>query len=97
VAGDDTLEDLLDELESNSDLEKAGQRLSIRTEERRYGKAVTIVSGFDVPTSEIESIASDLKSSLAAGGTTTDRSIELQGDHADRLPDLLQEHGYEVD
>ncbi|ELY53654.1 translation initiation factor SUI1 [Natronococcus amylolyticus DSM 10524] len=77
------------------DLAKAQQQVSIDVEERRYGKAVTTVSGFDVPESTTESLASSLKSSLATGGTVDDDTIELQGDHRDRLPELLQEHGYD--
>lgn len=93
---DDPLNELLDELDSHDDLDKAQQQVSIAVDERRYGKAVTIVSGFDLPESRIESLASSLKSSLAAGGTVTDEAIELQGDHRDRLPELLQHHGYDV-
>ena len=94
MADDDTLDELLDELDGNTDLEKANQQVSISVDERRYGKAVTVVSGFDVPDSTLESLASDLKSSLATGGTIDDDSIELQGDHRDRLPALLADHGY---
>jgi len=54
---------------------------------------VTIVSGFDVPQSTLESFASSLKSSLATGGTVDGDAIELQGDHRDRLPALLVDHG----
>lgn len=93
---DDSLNELLDELDDHNDLDKAQQQVSITVDERRYGKAVTLVSGFDLPVSEIESLASSLKSSLAAGGTVTDETIELQGDHRDRLPELLQDHGYDV-
>lgn len=96
VSNDDPLDDLLDELDSQSDLETAEQVLSIRMEERRYGKPVTIVEGFDLSESEIESIASDLKSSLGTGGTVDEGRIELQGDHRDRVPDLLRDRGFDV-
>ena len=96
VPKDDPLEDLLEELESHGDLDRAGQELSVNVEERRYGKKMTIVKGFTNPASEIEDIASELKSSLATGGTITEGAIELQGDHRDRLPDLLQDMGYSV-
>jgi len=96
VTEDDSLDELLDELNSHDDLDKAQQQVSITVDERRYGKAVTIVSGFDLPESQIESLASSLKSSLATGGTVTDETIELQGDHRDRLPELLRDHGYDV-
>ncbi len=65
--------------------------LTIRVDERRYGRAVTIVEGFSMSSSEIDSPASELTSSPAAGGTATEDTIELQGDHRDRLPELLTE------
>lgn len=97
VPTDDEIDDLLDDLDSHGDLEAAEQRLSIRMEKRRYGKPVTIVEGFDLPPSEVTSIASDLKSSLGTGGTVDEGRIELQGDHRDRVPDLLDERGFDVE
>ncbi|MFC4247117.1 translation initiation factor [Natribaculum luteum] len=96
MSNDDPLDDLLDELDSHGDLETAEQILSIRTETRRYGKPVTIVEGFDLPKAEIESVASELKSSIGTGGTVDEGRIELQGDHRDRVPDLLRKRGFEV-
>ncbi|MEY7850348.1 translation initiation factor [Natrarchaeobius sp. A-rgal3] len=96
MSNDDSLDDLLDELDSQHDLEAAEQVLSVRMESRRYGKPVTIVEGFDLPQSEIDSIASDLKSAMGTGGTTDDGQIELQGDHQDRVPPLLRERGFDV-
>ena len=95
MANDD-LDDLLDELDSQGDLETSQQMLSIRTESRRYDKPVTIVEGFDLESDEIKSIASDLKSSMGTGGTVDEGRIELQGDHRDRVPDLLRERGFDV-
>jgi len=96
VIDDDSLDELLDELDGYTDLDKAQQEVSINVDERRYGKTVTVVSGFDVPQSTLESLASSLKSSLATGGTVDDDAIELQGDHRDRLPELLDDHGYDA-
>ncbi|MBZ6494772.1 translation initiation factor [Natrinema longum] len=93
---DDDLDDLLDELDSQGDLETSQQVLSLRTESRRYDKPVTIIEGFDLTKSEIESTASDLKQSLGTGGTVDDGRIELQGDHRDRVPDLLRDRGFDV-
>ena len=93
---DDSLDELLDELDSNTDLNRTNQPVSISVDERRYGKTVTVVAGFDVPSSTLESLASALKSSLATGGTVDGDTIELQGDHRDRLPALLADHGYDA-
>ncbi|WIV65702.1 translation initiation factor [Natrialbaceae archaeon AArc-T1-2] len=96
MSEDDQLEDLLDELDSRGDLETAEQRLSIRIERRRYDKPVTIVEGFDLSDDELQSIASDLKKAVGAGGTVDDGRVELQGDHRARVPELLRERGYDV-
>lgn len=96
VTDDESLDELLEELDGHSDLDKSQQLVSISVDERRYGKSVTIIEGFDIPNSEIESLASSLKSSLAAGDTVDDGTIEIQGDHRDRLPGLLSDHGYEI-
>ena len=96
MADDDELEDLLEELDSGGDLETSQQVLSIRMESRRYGKPVTIVEGFDLEQREVESTASELKQALGTGGTVDDGRIELQGDHRDRVPDLLRERGFDV-
>ncbi|GAB7019227.1 stress response translation initiation inhibitor YciH [Halostagnicola bangensis] len=96
VPADDPLDDLLDELDSQGDLETSQQKLSIRMETRRYGKPVTIIEGFDLSDSEVQSVASDLKSAVGAGGTVDDGRIELQGDHQDRVPELLRDRGFEI-
>ncbi len=96
VSNDDGLDDLLDELDTHGDLDAAEQVLRIRTESRRYDKPVTIVEGFDLPKSEIESLASDLKSAMGTGGTVDEGRIELQGDHRDRVPDMLRDRGFAV-
>ncbi|WP_254538070.1 stress response translation initiation inhibitor YciH [Halomarina litorea] len=87
---------LPDELGIGDDLARAEQRVSITVDTRRYGKAMTVVSGFDDST-DLDGLASTLKSRLAVGGTVTDGRIELQGDHGGRLPDVLREEGFRVD
>lgn len=96
MSHDDSIDDLLDELDSHDDLEHAQQVLTVRMETRRYGKPVTIVEGFDLPKADVQSIASELKSSMGTGGTVTDGRIELQGDHRNRVPDLLRDRGFDV-
>jgi translation initiation factor 1 len=88
---------LPEELDIEGDLERAEQRVSIQVDERRYGKAMTIVEGLDQSAIDIADLASELKSQLATGGTVDDGRIELQGDHADRLHDLLEDRGFTVE
>ncbi|SFR52760.1 stress response translation initiation inhibitor YciH [Halogeometricum limi] len=87
---------LPDELGIDQDLAKSQQRLSIHVDTRRYGKAVTVVSGFDRTGSELRDVASQLKRKLACGGTVEDDAVELQGDHTNRVGDVLREMGYEI-
>ncbi|MFB6150062.1 MAG: translation initiation factor [Halobacteriales archaeon] len=78
------------------DLDRATQRLVIRTEERRYGKQMVIIEGFAGET-DIDGLASELKSALGTGGTVKDNHIELQGDHRERVRDLLTEKGFDIE
>lgn len=78
-----------------ADLERASQQLTVRTEERRYGKQMVVIEGFDADV-DIDALASTLKSALGTGGTAKAGRIELQGDHAARVRELLRERGYDV-
>ncbi|WP_225317639.1 MULTISPECIES: stress response translation initiation inhibitor YciH [Haloferax] len=87
---------LPDELGIDADLSKVGQTLSIRKDTRRYGKPMTIVSGFTMDRADIKQLASELKRRLACGGTVEGNEIELQGNHVERARDILLEFGYQV-
>lgn len=94
VVTEDSLEDLLDDLETHGDLDRADSQLSIRVEKRRYSKPMTIIEGFQ--NEDVDALASELKAAVGAGGTTSDDTIEIQGDHRDRVPALLRDRGYAV-
>lgn len=70
-------------------------RLRVRTEKRR-GKAITIAWGFSSHPKELNRLLSLLKKSLGAGGQIVDQSIEMQGDHVQRVRELLLAEGYKV-
>jgi translation initiation factor 1 len=99
VSGDDfsSITGLPEELNIEDDLERSEQEVSIRVDERRYGKAMTIVEGLDLSDSDVSDLASELKSQLATGGTVDDGRIELQGDHTGRLSALLEDRGFTVE
>lgn len=78
-----------------ADLDRATQQLTLRTEERRYGKQMVVIEGFDAA-ADVASLASDLKSALGTGGTVKDGRIEIQGDHEARIRELLAERDYRV-
>jgi translation initiation factor 1 len=62
----------------------------------RGGKTVTVVDGLPRNEEFLTELAHALKKACGTGGTVRDGSIELQGDHRERLAALLLEKGFRV-
>ena len=73
---------------------KSSQKIKITTDRKRYGKIVTVVTGFESGI-DVKKIAKALKNELACGGTSKDNTIELQGDHRKKMKELLVQQGFE--
>lgn len=73
------------------------QKIKVYSQERTFGKYVTIVEGLNEEEVDLEDIASKLKKNLACGGTVKEGLIELQGDHRSKLKELLVEMGFASD
>lgn len=71
---------------------KTEQRIQVRTEKKKFGKMVTIVSGFQ--NMDLKTVAKSLKQELACGGTIRDNIIELQGDHSKSAKKVLIKLGF---
>ena len=78
------------------DLAKSSQRIKVTTDRKRYGKIVTVVSGFDKGI-DIKKTAKALKNELACGGTFKDDQVELQGDHTRKIKPILLKLGFAED
>jgi translation initiation factor 1 len=66
-------------------------------EKRRNGKVVTTVRGLDPVASDLPGILKSLRQRCATGGTVGDEgTIELQGDHRQRVAEALRMVGYAV-
>lgn len=74
---------------------KTEQRIHVRTEKKRFGKLMTIVSGFQGV--DLKTIAKSLKQALACGGTVKDNTVELQGDHTKTIKPVLINLGFSKD
>jgi translation initiation factor 1 len=72
---------------------KSSQKIKIASDKKRYGKIVTVVTGFDSGV-DVKQIAKNLKNELACGGTCKNNKIELQGDHTKKIKELLVKFGF---
>lgn len=78
------------------DTPAAKQLLKLRVEKRKRGKLVTVITGFNCSADQLHATLSALQNQCGAGGSVTEQSIELQGDHLARAPILLSARGYRV-
>jgi translation initiation factor 1 len=62
----------------------------------RGGKGVSVISGLPLGAQELEALATRLKKACGAGGAVKDGTIEIQGEHRDRLVAELQKLGFEA-
>lgn len=68
-----------------------------RDRKGRRGKTVTVMTGFTRSDDELQTLLKQLKTACGAGGTAKDRgTLEIQGDHRDRIAEWLRERGYRV-
>ena len=73
---------------------KEEQRIRITTMKRRFGKVTTLVEGIDQKDINLKDLTKKLKSKLACGGTVKGSTIELQGNHINRVKQELIKLGF---
>ena len=62
----------------------------------RAGKGVTLVKGLGLDAAGLTEIGKQLKAACGSGGTVKDGVIEIQGDHVERVIELLKKDGRNV-
>jgi len=77
------------------EISKEQQRIKVRLETRKFGRAVTIIEGIDDKDTDLGRLAQKMKTFCACGGTAKNRQIILQGDHREKVQTYLtQQLGY---
>ena len=72
------------------------QTAKLAVEKRSRGKIVTVVRGLAARDNDFAELLTKLKNACGAGGTVKDDTLEIQGDHASRLRQVLMDIGYRV-
>ena len=76
-------------------LAPAEQKLRVwRDTHGRAGKVATIVRGFVGCDDDLDTLGRELKRKIGVGGSVKDGEIIIQGDHRDRICELLTKAGY---
>ncbi len=75
-------------------LEPSKQNLKVWLDRLKGGRVATVVRGFVGSDNDLAELGKELKKSCGVGGTTKDGEIIIQGDHRDRVIELLTKAGY---
>lgn len=73
---------------------KESQKIVVYNENRKFGKRYTVIEGIDSKSIDINDLTKKLKTKLACGGTVKEGKIELQGDHRNKVKEVLVGLGF---
>lgn len=62
----------------------------------RKGKTVTVISGFQTKPETLTNLLKQLKTQCGTGGAVKDDTLEIQGDHTQKLLPILIQLGYKA-
>lgn len=62
----------------------------------RAGKGVTVVKGLPLDAAALATLGKQLRTACGSGGTAKDGTLEIQGDHVERVMELLKGKGFSV-
>lgn len=79
------------------ELPAAQQNLRVQASRKgRRGKTVTVITGFQSKPETIAALLKQLKAQCGTGGTMKENEIEIQGEHKQKLVQILTQLGYEA-
>ena len=68
----------------------------MRDRKQRGGKTVTVITGVMGSEADLAALAQQLKKLCGSGGTVKEDTIEIQGDHCEKIITKLTALGYKV-
>ncbi|MBN1156065.1 translation initiation factor [Candidatus Woesearchaeota archaeon] len=75
---------------------KETQKIEVKLQKMKFGKIHTIISGIEDKNISLKELAKKLKSEFACGGTHKNGVIDLQGNHKERVRQVLTEMGFSL-
>ena len=73
------------------------QSLRVQLDKKaRAGKQVTLVTGFVGNEDDLKDLGKLLKNKCGVGGSAKSSEIIIQGDHRNKIADILEDEGYRV-
>jgi translation initiation factor 1 len=79
------------------DLPPQQQNIKVQaTRSGRKGKTVTVITGFQHQPATLAKLLKQLKTQCGSGGTVKDDTLEIQGNHKEKLVEILSKLGYKV-
>ena len=79
------------------ELPASQQNLRVQASRKgRKGKTVTVISGFQAKPETLAALLKQLKTQCGTGGTAKENEIEIQGDHKQKLVQILTQLGYKA-
>ncbi|MCC5640655.1 translation initiation factor [Nostoc sp. CHAB 5844] len=73
------------------------QNLRIQaTRSGRKGKTVTVITGFQTKPETLADLVKQLKTQCGTGGTVKDNTIEIQGEHKQKILEIVTKLGYKA-
>ena len=64
--------------------------------EKRKGKPITIIEGYNGADSDFKQLAKEIKQLLSVGGSFKNAQIIIQGDYRDRIMKFFQDKGFKT-